>query len=119
MRGASLAVAALIVAAAAAGCGGSPRTGQRSLNSFLASAAADPWAKRFPHQPGSIACMALDPTVKRRVPATCSTDLSLDQDRVIVTFTESWSHGNRARTWFVFLRRNGTVERVQREGAGA
>ena len=118
MRGAS-ALAAALVLAAAAGCGGSPRNGQRSFDSFLASTAAHPWVKRFPHRPGSISCTALDRTVGRRVPATCSTDLSLDKNQVIVTFTESWSHGNRARTWFVFLRRNGTVERVQREGAGA
>ncbi|HET7571503.1 MAG TPA: hypothetical protein VFJ77_02405 [Gaiellaceae bacterium] len=113
-RGASVAALALVLA----GCGGANREGQRSLDAFLGSTDAARFANRFPHRPGSIPCTARDPAAKRRVAATCSTDLSLRSNHdVIVTFTVSWSHGSRARTWFVFLRRDGTLKRVQREGS--
>jgi hypothetical protein len=106
------------LALAAAGCGGSSPAVQRSLDAFLTGTPQGrAWAKRFPHTPGSIPCTAVDPTLHRRVPATCSTDVALGaNDRVVVTFTQSWSHGSRARTWFVFLRRDGALVSVKREG---
>jgi hypothetical protein len=112
------AAAAGTLALAAAGCGGSSPAVQRSFDAFLTQTPQGrSWATRFPHKPGSIPCTALDPTLHRRVPATCSTDLSLGaNNQVIVTFTQSWSHGSRARTWFVFLRRDGTLVSVNREG---
>jgi hypothetical protein len=112
----ALAAAALVLAA---GCGGSAApTGQRALNAFLRDTARGrTFAARFPHTPGSLPCTALDPTVGKRVPATCSTDVSLGENgRVVVTFTVSWSHGSQNRTWFVFLRPDGTVAKVSREG---
>ena len=119
MRRTSRVAAVAAVATAAAGCGGSSPTGQRSLDAFLSrSPQGRALGKRFPHRPGSIPCTAVDPVDERRVEATCSTDVSLQtQNRVVVTFTLSWSHGSRARTWFVFLRRDGTVESVKREGS--
>ncbi|MGH3048715.1 MAG: hypothetical protein ACRDLK_01045 [Gaiellaceae bacterium] len=114
--GASAALAAALLAVAA-GCGSSPPTVERTFGEFLRSPQGRSWAKRFPHQPGSKACTASDPTLKTRVPATCSTALSLAQgSEVLATFTVSWSRGSRARTWFVFLRRNGRVDRISREG---
>ena len=119
MRRAASVAAAGTLALAAAGCGGSSSQGQRSLDAFLSrSAQGRTLAKRFPHRPGSVPCTAVDPGTERRVEATCSTDVSLAKpNRVIATFTLSWSHGSRARTWFVFLRRDGTVESVRREGS--
>jgi hypothetical protein len=115
-RAASVALAA-VVALGAAGCGGGP-SGQRSLDRFLAGAQGRTWSKRYPHRPGSEACTARDPAARAQVPATCSTDLWLGTDhRVIVTFTESWSHGSRARTWFVHLRRDGSVSSIERAGS--
>jgi len=113
-----VATSAAAVALAAAGCGGSSPTGQRTLDAFLRDTPQGrAFAKRFPHRPGSIPCTVVDTSAKQRVQATCSTDLALGSDhRVIVTFTQSWSHGSRARTWFVFLRRDGTLESVRREG---
>ena len=110
--------AAVVLVLAAPGCGGSSRAGQRSLDAFLTrTTQGRMWAKRFPHRPGSKPCKALDPVAKQRVAATCSTDLALTaHDSVVVTFTQSWSNGSRARTWFVFLRRDGTLESVRREG---
>ena len=110
---------ALIAAAAllAAGCGGSSPQVQRTFDSFLRSPQGASWAKRFPREPGSRPCTAQDPVLKQRVPATCSTALSLEQDElVLATFTVSWSHGSSARTWFVFLARDGTVDHVTRAG---
>jgi hypothetical protein len=111
---------AVALASAVAGCGGSSSAEQHTLQRFLSrTPQGRTWAKRFPHRPGSVPCTALDPAAERRVPATCSTDVSAAAgDRVIVTFTQSWSHGSRARTWFVFLRADGTVESVKRAGTG-
>jgi hypothetical protein len=116
MRRAASASVAAVALAAVAGCGGSAPNGQRSLDAFLSGTQGRSWAKRFPHRPGSLPCTALDRTLQQRVAATCSTDVALRDTGVIVTFTQSWSHGNRARTWFVFLHRDGTVESVTREG---
>lgn len=115
-RGSALLAAAALVSAAA-GCGGSSPKVQRTLDLFLASAPGASWAKRFPHQPGSRPCTAHDPTLKQRVPATCSTALAPADNRlVLATFTVSWSHGSNARTWFVFLARDGTVDHTTRAG---
>jgi len=115
-RGAS--VAALTLALAAGGCGGTSPSGQRTLDEFFrGTALGRKWARRFPHKPGSVSCTVSGSSTHGRVPATCSTAFSLGaRHRVIVTFTESWSHGSRARTWFVFLRPDGTVASVRREG---
>jgi hypothetical protein len=116
-RAASALAAAVLLAAAAAGCGGSSRSGQRTLDAFFADTPRGrTYARRFPHRPGSLPCTALDHTLNKHVPATCSTDLSLEaNERVLATFTVSWSHGSLARTWFVTLRRDGSVESVRRE----
>ncbi|HET7568574.1 MAG TPA: hypothetical protein VFJ91_11310 [Gaiellaceae bacterium] len=118
MRRAASALLAAAAVLAAAGCGsGSPKV-DRTFAQFLASPQGATWANRFPHQPGSRPCTAHDPKLDERVPATCSTALSLgDHKLVVATFTVSWSHGSRARTWFVFLRRGGEVDHVTREGA--
>lgn len=116
--GTKAAAAALVFALA--GCGGSAsaRDGQRALDRFFTrTAKGRAWAKRFPHRPGSVPCTARDPELRRRVAATCSTDVSLDPNRVVVTLTESWSHGNRARTWLVFLRKDGSIVSVRRAGS--
>jgi hypothetical protein len=116
-RAASALLAAAALASAVAGCGGSSPKLQRTLDSFLASPGGASWAKRFPHTPGSRPCTAQDPKLKKPVPATCSTALSLGEKKlVLATFTVSWSHGSNARTWFVFLRRDGTVDHMSREG---
>jgi len=111
---------AVAIASAVAGCGGSSSAVQRTLERFLSrTPQGRAWAKRFPHRPGSVPCTVVDPVAGRRVPATCSTDASTASgDRVVVTFTQSWSHGSRARTWFFFLRANGSVESVKRAGSG-
>ncbi len=120
MRRGAKAAAAAALACALAGCGGSASAGdgQRALDRFFArTVKGRAYAKRFPHQPGSVPCTARDPELRRRVDATCSTDVSLEPDRVVVTFTESWSHGNRSRTWFVFLRKDGSIVSVSRAGS--
>ena len=115
-RAASTALAAASVVAAA-GCGSSPPSAQRTFDQFLRSPKGTSWARRFPHLPGSRPCTAYDPTLKTRVPATCSTALSLASgNEVLATFTVSWSNGSRARTWFVFLHRDGRVDHMTREG---
>lgn len=110
--------AAAALALGAAGCGQASRAGQRTLDAFFRDTPRGrAWTNRFPHNPGSKPCTTVDPQSKQRVDATCSTDLSLGgNDRVIVTFTVSWSHGSRTRTWFLFLRPDGTVASVKREG---
>ena len=91
-RAASALLAAAALAFAASGCGGSSPTLQRTLDTKL----------------------------KKRVAATCSTALSLsDKKLVLATFTVSWDHGSSAHTWFVFLRSNGTIDHVSREGEAA
>jgi hypothetical protein len=102
----------------AAGCGRSTGVAQRALDAFFRDTPRGrAWTNRFPHEPGSTSCTAVDPTSKLRVAATCSTDLSLGRDEsVLATFTVSWSHGSRAKTWFVFLRHDGTIVSVRREG---
>jgi hypothetical protein len=118
MRTAVASVAVLALALGAAGCGSSSPRGQRSLDAFLRTPQGRSLGSRFPHRPGSVSCTTRDPSAKRRVAATCSTDLALRaNDRVLVTFTLSWSHGSRAKTWFVFLRRDGSVESMRREGS--
>ena len=112
----SAALVALVLAAA--GCGSASVRGQRALDTFLLSRKGQTWAARYPHTPGSIPCSTYDKDVKKKVDATCSTDLSVDQrKRVIVIFTTSWSHGSRARAWFVFLRPDGALVSITREGA--
>lgn len=113
---------ALVVAAlalAAAGCGGSNPVGQRALDAFFRhTARGRAWAKRYPHRPGGIPCNVRDPQLGQVVAATCSTDVSLVKpDLVVVTLTESWNHGSRAHTLFVFARRDGTLVSVIRERA--
>ncbi len=112
----ALAAAALVLAAA--GCGGSSHRNQHSLDAFFTrSARGRAWAKRFPQRPGSRPCSAYDRQLRKTVPATCSTDVSpVKPDRLVVSLTESWSHGTRARTWFVFIRPDGTIVSVTREG---
>ena len=116
-RSASALLAAAALALAAAGCGGSSPKLQRTLDTFLAGGKGATWARRFPHEPGSRHCTAQDPKLKERVPATCSTALTLSSDRlVLATFTVSWDHGSSALTWFVFLHRDGTIDHVRQEG---
>ncbi|HXH97701.1 MAG TPA: hypothetical protein VNH40_10875 [Gaiellaceae bacterium] len=109
------------VLASAAGCGGSadPK-GRRALDAFFSrTSLGRTLGKRFPHDPGSVPCAVFDRKLQKRVEATCATDVSVDPTRIVVTFTESWSHGSRTHTWFVFLRRDGTVKSVRQEGAAA
>ena len=117
-RASGVLTAAAAMAVGAAGCGGSSPRSQRSLDAFLErTPRGRTLAKRFPHRPGSVRCTVVDPAAKRRVRATCSTDVSPgDGDSVLATFTLSWSHGSRARTWFVVLRPDGSVESVRRAG---
>lgn len=120
MRRAASGLFAAAAVLAAAGCGSSSPKVDRTFAEFLRSPRGAAWAKRFPHHPGSRPCTAFDPKLARRVPATCSTALSLgEHELVVATFTVSWSHGNSARTWFVFLRRGGEVDHVSREGSTA
>jgi hypothetical protein len=115
-RAGSAGLLAALVLAAAAACGQAGENGQRALDRFFANTEQGrAWAKRFPHTPSSRPCTAVDHG--ERVPATCSTDVAVNPERrVVATFTVSWSHGSRARTWFVFLRSDGTVESIKREG---
>jgi XTP/dITP diphosphohydrolase len=107
--------AALLVLA---GCGSHHQSGQRQLTLFFErTKVGREWSARFPHRPGSRPCGAYDAAAKRRVPATCSTDVAVQQQgRVLATFSVSWKHGNRVRAWFVFLHRDGSVESITREG---
>jgi len=117
-RAARALLAALAGALLLAGCGGGHPNGQRQLSAFFKDTRLGRrWAPRFPHKPGSRPCVAYDDTVSQLVPATCSTDVAVQQQgRVLATFTVSWNHGNRVRAWFVFLHDDGTVESVTREG---
>ena len=116
-RTASALLAAAALAFAASGCGGSSPKLQRTLDALLSGRQGATWAGRFPHQPGGLPCTAFDPVLKKRVPATCSTALSLTSEGlVLATFTVSWNHGSSARTRFVFLRRDGTIDHVTRAG---
>ena len=118
MRRAASLAGAVLLAAAAAGCGGSHPRHDRSLDAFFArTAVGRTLGTRFPHRPGSVACTVFDHQLQKRVAATCATDVSDDPTRVVVTFTESWSHGSRTHTWFVFLHLDGTIESVRQEGA--
>jgi XTP/dITP diphosphohydrolase len=115
-------LAALAAGAAAfllAGCGADRPNGQRQLTAFFErTKLGQRWTGRFPHRPGSRPCAAYDDVAQRRVEATCSTDVAVQQEgRVLATFSVSWNHGNRVRAWFVFLHRDGTVASVTREGA--
>jgi len=117
-RSAKALLAALAGALLLAGCGARHASGQRQLSAFFAGTKLGrTWADRFPHKPGSKPCTAYDDVAKRQVPATCSTDVALQQQgRVLATFSVSWNHGNRVHAWFVFLHRDGTVQSVTREG---
>jgi hypothetical protein len=114
------AVAAAVLAIALAGCGSSSgqREERRALAFFFANTVrGQTFGKRFPHRPGSVGCTVVDQQLHRRVKATCATDVAVGPKRVVVTFTESWSHGSRTRTWFVFLHPDGIIEAITREGA--
>jgi hypothetical protein len=111
--------AAAVLSLALAGCGSSSgqREERRALHYFFAHTAhGRTFGRRFPHRPGSIGCTVLDRQLHKRVDATCATDVAVGPKRVVVTFTESWSHGSRTRTWFVFLHPDGAVEAIRREG---
>ncbi len=112
------ALGAVVAALLLAGCGSKHATGQRQLSAFFAhTKLGQEWGKRFPHRPGSRPCVAYDDQAQKRVPATCSTDVAVQQQgRVLATFSISWNHGNRVRAWFVFLHEDGTVVSVTREG---
>ena len=119
-RNAALAGAAML-ALAASGCGGSGSSGQREENRALDAffdhtARGHTLGAKFPHRPGSIGCKVLDRELHRRVNATCATDVAVGPKRVVVTFTESWSHGSRTHTWFVFLSPDGKIQAVTQEG---
>jgi hypothetical protein len=118
MRRVASVAGAVVLAAAAAGCGGSADPqGRRALAAFFTNASLGrTLAKRFPHEPGSVPCTVLDGSLGKRVQATCATDVAVEPTRIVVTFTESWSHGSQTHTWFVFLRRDGTVKSVRQEG---
>jgi hypothetical protein len=111
--------AALVLLLALTGCGSSSgqREERRALAYFFANTAhGQTFGKRFPHRPGSIGCTVFDEQLKQRVKATCATDVAVGPKRVVVTFTESWSHGSRTRTWFVFLHPDGRIQGITREG---
>ena len=115
----SAAAAAAVLSQAAAGCGSSSgqREEHRALHFFFGSTVrGHTFGKRFPHRPGSVHCTVFDSQLHQRVAATCATDLAVGPKRVVVTFTESWSHGSRTRTWFVFLHPDGVIEAIRREG---
>ena len=117
-RVASAVAAALVLVASGCGGGGGPSDSRwPTLDAFFSTTQRGrAWAGRFPHRPGSRPCTALDKTVRARVKATCSTDAERrDGGRVLATFTVSWSHGSRARTWFVLLRRDGSVVSIRQE----
>jgi hypothetical protein len=118
-RRSAAAAGALLLAFALAGCGSSSgqREERRALDYFFANTAhGQTFGKRFPHRPGSVGCTVYDGQLRQRVKATCATDVAVGPKRVLVTFTESWSHGSRTRTWFVFLHPDGRVQGITREG---
>jgi hypothetical protein len=112
-RAGSVAAGALALGLLASGCGGENPAAQRTLSDFFkVSPRGRAWGKRFPHAPGSVPCTVKDAEGKP-VPATCSTDVSLvEQSRAVVILTETWNRGARARTWFVFVRRDGRIQSV-------
>jgi len=117
-RAARALLAALGGALLLAACGGSsPPSVERTFARFLAGPDGATWAARFPHQPGSRPCTTRDPLVKKVVAATCSTALSLEKKSVLATFTVSWAHGSRVRAWLVFLRNDGRIASISREGS--
>ncbi len=119
MRLVASAAALAALTLAAAGCGGGNPAAQRTLDAFFSgSARGRAWGKVFPHRPGTRPCTARDTQTGQRVPATCSTDVSLVKPhRAVVTLTQAWNRGARALTWFVFVRQNGAIESVVREHA--
>ncbi len=108
---------AVVLAIALAGCGSTDPKGRRALAAFFTrTTLGGTLGSRFPHDPGSVQCRVFDHQLEQRVKATCATDVAVEPARIVVTFTESWSHGTRTHTWFVFLRRDGTVKSVKQEG---
>lgn len=118
MRRTASGLGAVVLAIALAGCGSTDPQGRRALAAFFArTTLGTTLGKRFPHEPGSVQCSVFDSQLQKRVQATCATDVAVEPARIVVTFTESWSHGTGTHTWFVFLRRDGTVKSVKQEGA--
>ena len=118
-RHSAAAAAADMLLLALAGCGSSSgeREQRRALAYFFANTAhGQTFGKRFPHRPGSVGCTVFDRQLQQRVKATCATAVAVGPKRVLVTFTESWSHGSRTRTWFVFLHPDGRIQGITREG---
>jgi hypothetical protein len=118
-RSAAVAAVVAVLSLALAGCGGSSgqREERRALDHFFTDTARGrTFGKRFPHRPGSIGCTVFDHQLQQKVKATCATDVAVGPKRVVVTFTESWSHGSRTRTWFVFLHPDGSIQGITREG---
>jgi hypothetical protein len=118
-RSVAAAGALLGLAFGLAGCGSSSgqREERRALAYFFANTPhGQTFGKRFPHRPGSVGCTVFDHQLRQRVKATCATDVAVGPKRVVVTFTESWSHGSRTRTWFVFLHPDGRIQGITREG---
>jgi hypothetical protein len=108
---------AVLLALVLAGCGSADPKGRHALDTFFTHASLGrTLAKRFPHEPGSVPCTVLDRSLGKHVQATCATDVAVEPTRIVVTFTESWSHGTQTHTWFVFLHRDGRVESVRQEG---
>jgi len=120
MRRAASAAAAAALLAGLAGCGGGPDPAVgRTLDAFFSKTARGrAWARIFPDRPGSVPCTVRDPTVRADVSATCSIEFALvEPGRAVVTLTEAWNGGASARTWFVFIHRDGTIESVLHERA--
>jgi XTP/dITP diphosphohydrolase len=118
-RAARALLVALGAALLLAGCGGTDPTARRVLRLFFSKGPeVRAMGTRFPHTPGTLPCVLHDKSVT--VQATCATDISLVKPaRAVVTLTEAWNHGAKAHTWFFFIRRDGTVQSVIQEGAGA
>jgi hypothetical protein len=117
MRQVASVAVAIALALASAGCGSADPQGRHALEAFFTHASLGrTLAKRFPHEPGSLPCTVFDRSLAKHVQATCATDVAVEPTRIVVTFTESWSHGSQTHTWFVFLRRDGTVKSVRQEG---
>lgn len=107
----------VVLVLSAVGCGSAGPKGRRALDTFFTrTSLGRTLGKRFPHDPGSVLCVVFDRQVEKRVQATCATDVAVDPTRIVVTFTESWDHGSRTHTWFVFLRPDGTVKSVKHAG---
>jgi hypothetical protein len=118
MRRAVSLLGVVALAAGLSGCGSTDPQGRRALGEFFTrTTLGRTLGTRFPHDRGSVPCKVLDHQLGQRVDATCATDVAVEPARIVVTFTESWSHGTRTHTWFVFLRRDGTVKSVRQEGA--